>query len=314
MKKIQDQAVGRWKSILEAIGIDKSYLTGEHGPCPLCKEGKDRFRFDDLEGNGTWICSKCGAGNGVDLVMKFLKVDFGEARKIILSHLPDSVVEIAKAKPKCDPQRGVAMWGRAAPLNGYDPASKYLIDRGLFMKEWPTQIRYLSNCPYWHQDKTKTMHDAMIAQYVSPDAEQRTYHLTYLTPDGRKADVPVGRKLLPGPIPRGGAVRLARSSETLGVAEGIETAMSAMWLDNLPVWACLTAGGVMKFEPPKSAKHIIVYGDNDKSFTGHHAAYSLAYRLQADGFDVTVRIPDEVGIDWNDFVVAENPPLLEAAE
>ena len=27
------------------------------GPCPLCAEGKDRFRFDDREGKGTWICN-----------------------------------------------------------------------------------------------------------------------------------------------------------------------------------------------------------------------------------------------------------------
>lgn len=40
---------------------------GRHGPCPKCG-GKDRFRLDDLDGRGTWICSQCGNGDGLDLV------------------------------------------------------------------------------------------------------------------------------------------------------------------------------------------------------------------------------------------------------
>ncbi|WP_243466128.1 primase-helicase zinc-binding domain-containing protein [Sodalis glossinidius] len=32
--------------------------------------GKTRYRFDDLEGRGTHYCSHCGAGKGLDLVMK----------------------------------------------------------------------------------------------------------------------------------------------------------------------------------------------------------------------------------------------------
>ncbi len=30
--------------------------------------GKDRFRLDDLDGRGTWICSQCGNGDGLELV------------------------------------------------------------------------------------------------------------------------------------------------------------------------------------------------------------------------------------------------------
>lgn len=37
-------------------------LAGRHGPCPGCG-GKDRFRFDDREGGGTFICSQGGRGN-----------------------------------------------------------------------------------------------------------------------------------------------------------------------------------------------------------------------------------------------------------
>jgi len=61
---VRQIAQGRWKSILTALGADEKTLSGKHTACPLCG-GKDRFRFDDKEGRGTYFCSGCGAGDGV---------------------------------------------------------------------------------------------------------------------------------------------------------------------------------------------------------------------------------------------------------
>lgn len=61
-------AIGRWPDLLTAVGIDTPF-SGKHGPCPACG-GKDRFRFDNKGGRGTWICNQCGAGDGLDLVGK----------------------------------------------------------------------------------------------------------------------------------------------------------------------------------------------------------------------------------------------------
>ncbi len=44
---------GRWPVLLQAAGIDAGFLQRRHGPCPVCG-GKDRFRFTDREGRGTW--------------------------------------------------------------------------------------------------------------------------------------------------------------------------------------------------------------------------------------------------------------------
>ena len=65
---VREAAHGRWPSILSALGLDERALSGRHGPCPMCG-GKDRFRFDDKEGRGTYFCSGCGAGDGVQLAM-----------------------------------------------------------------------------------------------------------------------------------------------------------------------------------------------------------------------------------------------------
>ena len=63
------RARGRWKEILPQFGIDPKFLTNRHGPCPLCR-GKDRFRFDDKDGSGSYFCNQCGPGSGVILIRK----------------------------------------------------------------------------------------------------------------------------------------------------------------------------------------------------------------------------------------------------
>ncbi len=52
---------GNWRAVLASHGIDEKLLDGRHNPCPGCG-GTNRFRFDDKEGRGTWICSQGGKG------------------------------------------------------------------------------------------------------------------------------------------------------------------------------------------------------------------------------------------------------------
>src|SRR5262245_52152034 len=64
-----ERARGRWREILPRLGIETRFLTNKHGPCPLCG-GKDRYRFDDRDGEGTYFCGQCGAGTGLILLRK----------------------------------------------------------------------------------------------------------------------------------------------------------------------------------------------------------------------------------------------------
>ena len=66
VSQVAEAAQGKWPVILQMLRIDLPE-NGRHGPCPKCG-GKDRFRLDDLDGRGTWICSQCGNGDGLDLV------------------------------------------------------------------------------------------------------------------------------------------------------------------------------------------------------------------------------------------------------
>ncbi|WP_421094355.1 primase-helicase zinc-binding domain-containing protein, partial [Serratia fonticola] len=70
-------ATGQWPVLLPALGI---HITagGRAQPCPVCG-GKDRFRFDNQQGRGTWFCNQCGGGDGLSLVEKALAVTTKEA-------------------------------------------------------------------------------------------------------------------------------------------------------------------------------------------------------------------------------------------
>ncbi|MCT8351287.1 MULTISPECIES: primase-helicase zinc-binding domain-containing protein [Photorhabdus] len=93
------QSCHRWPAILSQAGIVVP-ANNRHGPCPMCG-GKDRFRFDDKNGNGTWICNraKCGHGDGLDLLAKFKGCQLIEAARWIseLSELPSTAP--ARKKP-----------------------------------------------------------------------------------------------------------------------------------------------------------------------------------------------------------------------
>ena len=85
---LKERAAGRWPGILAALGVPSSALRNRHGPCPIpgCG-GRDRFRFDDKGGRGTWICSRCGAGDGIELVKRIHGIEFKEAARLIEQHI-----------------------------------------------------------------------------------------------------------------------------------------------------------------------------------------------------------------------------------
>lgn len=78
---VHTAAQGRWPAILSALGIPAEALSPGHGPCPGCG-GSDRFRFDDRDGAGTWICGGGGelrAGDGFALLGHVLGMSPGQA-------------------------------------------------------------------------------------------------------------------------------------------------------------------------------------------------------------------------------------------
>jgi putative DNA primase/helicase len=295
---LKDRAQGRWSGILPALGIGESFLTGKHGPCPLCG-GKDRWRWDNLQGRGTWICSKCGAGDGISLVMQKYGWTFREAAKQIETVI-GSVSTDAPKRVRSDRDKRDAMnklWASSKPVEADDPAGRYLLRRA-GLSSYPSSLRTAYNVRY--QSDCPSFHPAMIAMVTGPDGTPSILHRTYLSVDGRKAPVIEPRRLMPGTFAKGAAIRLAPTGDALGIAEGIETALSASVLFGVPCWAAVSAAMLAAWQPPPEAKRIIIFGDNDASYAGQAAAYALATRLRSDDRVVEVQIPAKVGADWNE--------------
>ena len=80
IREVKLKANGHWQGILSALGADVPL--NQHTACPHCG-GKDRFRFDNKDGDGTFICNQCGAGDGLDLIQRVLNVDITEAAKAV---------------------------------------------------------------------------------------------------------------------------------------------------------------------------------------------------------------------------------------
>ncbi|WP_240127445.1 DUF927 domain-containing protein [Proteus mirabilis] len=76
IREVKLKANGQWQAILSHLGAEVPLNT--HTACPACG-GKDRFRFDNKDDNGTFICNQCGSGDGLDLVQKILGGSVTEA-------------------------------------------------------------------------------------------------------------------------------------------------------------------------------------------------------------------------------------------
>ncbi|MEY9328262.1 DUF7146 domain-containing protein [Sinorhizobium fredii] len=308
-KQLIDQAKGRWRSVLGALGIPETCLTGKKGPCPICG-GKDRFRFDDKGGSGSFYCNQCGPGYGIHLLQRTLNVEYAVACRMmegVIGGIPADAAPAVATKQDSARVSGTVkareVWERASAVSQGSRVGVYLKSRGIDSPV-PKVIRSVDRLLYLDEDgEFRGLLPAMVA--LIQDAERRPtgIHRTFLMGDGSdKAPVPVPRKIL-GTLPAGSAVRLGEFSTVLGIAEGIETALAASWLFNVPVWASLTAGNLENWVPPDGVTDVHVFGDSDRNFAGQKAAYSLASRLTLRRFNVQVHIPQLAGDDWNDVLM-----------
>lgn len=294
----RELAKGKWRSILVALGVDADYLTGRHGPCPVCG-GKDRFRFDDSLQGGNWICNQCGSGDGFELLMGVRDCTFKEAAMAV-----DSVVgeaDQAPAKPKRDPKPALRRVGNGLErIQGRDPVSLYLKNRGISGIAGYA-LRTHPALHYYENGRRQGTWPAMVARISNAQGKTESFHITYLTEDGQKAPVEAPRKVMsPVNSINGAAIQLAPVARHIALTEGIENALAVMEGEGLPCWACVSANGIEAFQPPEGVEQLTIYSDNDAKFRGQVAAMTLAHRLSMEGYEVDVFILGQKGDDYLD--------------
>lgn len=186
-----------------------------------------------------------------------------------------------------------AIWHSAQPAEN-SPLLRYFDSRCL---PWPppASIRFIRDFP-WSKDAT-LMLPAMIVAVQSPAGMISAIEVTALTLDcSRKAFAASRRKEGEMAV---GAVRLAAASQVLGIAEGIETALSAMHLTGIPVWACLGAQRMHRVAVPDQVAELHIFADDDE------AGRSAAEKTCAAHLHIKriTRLPPAGFIDWNDIVM-----------
>ncbi len=331
-REIKAEAQGRWQDILAAIGIPAKSLTNKHQPCPACG-GKDRFRFDDMGGNGTFICNQYDrlGGDGIALVMHYLDCDFQTALREIAAVLgmdgssgkaaikPPAYRADTKPTPTDKLPELAAIWEQAAPIEHQSPVIAYLTGRGLgLVNDLPQSVRYADSLPYWYEADGKAgklgCFPVMLAAIRDTDGELHGLHRTYLQADngtfrklaarhpetGRPLDSKKMQGRYTGSI-SGCAVHLypMPASGRLMVAEGIETALAAreLFADGAlyGLWAALSANGLERLILPSGLTELAVIADKDS--TGYKAAHDLAIRAIKGGISVKMWCSDTEGFD-----------------
>lgn len=303
-------ASGKWPSILMSLGCSEKSMSGKHSPCPVC-EGKDRFRVIDPEGAMRWVCTHCGSGDGMNLAQEILNCTFQEAAEKIRPMVGGASFASAPKKPdqyemKRRIKRLMDMWRSAKDR---DIVKSYMAMRGL-----PREAHEMADLrggmfKYYEDKKYIDERPTMIARITTPMDRSVCLHRTAI--DGTTWD----KKMTPTSGPwTGGAIRLFKQgeSETLIIAEGIETVLAARYMLKersghfIPAWATVNANGMRKFAPPEGINRVVIMSDNDRTYVGQSAAYDLAHRLvvrnkiQADVF-----VPKKTGQDWLDVYLEE---------
>ena len=310
--RARDAAQGRWESVLTALGIDGEALNGrKHHPCPKDGSGVDRFRFANRNGSGNYFCA-CSQGEkgGIDLLMCCKGWDFKTAAREVERVV--GVTQEDKPKARGNPRVRLREIAKAARPVGAT-VKDYLTGRGLIVPPGLKQVRQT----YWDAERRKELgeFECMAGLIVDAEGNPESYHLTYL--DGpRKANVPSPKKMMP-PLKSitGCAVRLFPMAERMGIAEGIETAIAASMLHDMPVWAVLSAHGMESFVPPEGVTNLTVFVDSDESFVGQAAGYTCARNITkryGGNIACDVQVPPIMG-DWNDWLI-QSKPLLRLAK
>lgn len=296
---IHTEARGKWRGILATLGIPQQFLKDKHGPCPMCG-GSDRYRWDNKDGTGSYICGQCGAGSGIDLLMNYRGIDFRQAVDDVRGVLGIVPKERIPQGMTDDRRRQLLrdLWKSCQPIQSGDVVSRYLTARGL-AGAYPADLLTCERC-YFAEG---VYYPAMVAMVRDADGKPVTMHRTYLG-EGRKAAVDEPRRIMPGKVPEGACIRLGDVQDEIGIAEGIETALAAMQRHGLPVWSAINSTMLANWIAPAGVKSVRIFGDNDPKFGGQAAAYRLAHRLAVKGLAVSVEIPERPGTDWADMGAA----------
>lgn len=256
---------------------------GEYrGTCPICQARKAELAIWDDSGK---LRCKCFYGcNSRDL---FLVLVGKETCQMPPVARPDT----AQNEQRSEWARRI--WQETLSAKG-TLVERYLQSRGITLNV-PADIRFH---PGLKHTPSGQYFPAMACAVRDVQGNIQAIHRTFLDLDGAKLRHEISKMSL-GPI-RGCAIQLAVPGKVLGLAEGVETALSAMQMSELPVWCAVSAGNMREVLLPDPVREVVIFGDNGQA--GEKAANDTAAILHQEGRTVRIAYPPEGYGDFNDLL------------
>jgi hypothetical protein len=202
--------------------------------------------------------------------------------------------EPAEEKSAAAPSRAaLRIWRDARPLIG-SPAKLYLEKRGILAAS--STLRFHPRTPLGPQGRAKFL-PALIAA-VSLDAGPVAIHRTFLSQTGEtKADFVQPKRAL-GALDQAAVRLFAPADGKLGLAEGVESAMSAYALTGIPTWATLGNERFGLVSIPESVAELHLFVDHDAG--GELAAARGLEAYATPNRRILIRKARAQDADWND--------------
>jgi hypothetical protein len=250
------------------------------------------FRISSLAGDDPVVCrkhvlkllAKVASGGAIEIEMQeTLATDAGQRERIA---------------------RALLIWEAAQPVVPKQCLT-YLAARGIsisFETFAPGVLRFHPTCPMGGGSSVPAMvarvNDVITGEFsgIHRTALSDDFSVKRVMPDNRPSRMVMG-------VAKGSAVQLFACSKHLGIAEGVETALSAHRIFKMPVWAAMSASGIRDFPVIHGVTFLRIFADHDNA--GRSAARMCKRRYEAAGTIVEIRYPPEPNSDWNDFLIKE---------
>lgn len=293
--KALDQFHGQWSTVLGNYGCQLP-SGRKHGPCPVCG-GKDRFRFDDKNGRGTWFCSQCEpqSGGGLLLLSRFINKTVMETAKELIGddelktiapkrvHIVDH--DAVRAANIEQAKKGAALLMASAVMGKH----VYMGDKG-FEGEW-----LVNGQPIYSKDGVIPAGGLLLVPVYKAG---ELVNVQKITEDGVK------RPLFGGDM-QGVHHIIDGATKNIAVVEGYATGVTVNKLTTFKTYVAFNTGNLeeavrqVKIDYPES--NIVVFGDHDEIDPAHNRRPGEYYANKAaDPFAAVVALPPELG-DWDDY-------------
>jgi len=267
------------------------------GLCPFHNERSQSFSVNDRK--GFYHCFGCGAhGDILDWWQRIDGMTFGEAADRLRREA--GAVPVREAEPVETADRDGAkrlayartIWNASRPISG-TIAETYLREARKIGCELPECLRFHPGLRFDPGEPDEL--PAMIAAVTDLAGGLVAIQRTFLARDGSgKAPIERPKRGL-GAIGRG-AVCLAAADIVIGIAEGIETGLSAIELFRVPVW-CALGSNLARLVLPQQSRNVVIFADHGAA--GEAAADKAAEVLRSQCRKVAVRFAS-IGKDFND--------------